>query len=143
MTGKNYMFLDKKAELIRVGYDTIEFSSVIDVKDEDIDHLTEIKKNAIDSDLKFQFDDSLYLFMSPKSFGYYKFTVYDLERLFQISFNSTRCSIKILASAFYIYEFEEIEQKLNSILFYLFNHYELKVSRIDLAMDIKFNYKEF
>lgn len=138
---KDFTFSDKKAELIRVGYDTLEFSSEIDIDEDLYYHLSEVKKSATDTDLKFQLVDNIHLFMSPKSFGFYKFTVYDLERLFQISFNSSRCSIKVLATAFYTYEFSEIELKLNALMFQLFNFYDLSVSRIDLAMDIKFNYK--
>ena len=83
--------------------------------------------------------------VKKKSFGFYKVTIV-YQNLFQISFNEKMINIKILSMAFYTMKLEILYDLLFRIVLELFEvHFRenFVVSRVDYAIDVKYNFDLF
>ena len=154
-----YKFLDKKRksingytdligfEELNQGYDTLVFNSrgiesvrVLGefIRAKDIALLE--NKDYIHWEFK-GFD----FMVKKKSFGFYKVTIV-YQNLFQISFNEKMINIKILSMAFYTMKLEILYDLLFRIVLELFEvHFRenFVVSRVDYAIDVKYNFDLF
>ena len=134
-------------EMLNQGYDTLVFNS----RNIDTVHVlgefTKAKDYALLENkdyITWQYKGFDFL-VKKKSFGFYKVTIL-YQNLFQFSFNEKMINIKILSMAFYTMKLELLYELLFTLVLELFDlHFREKfvVSRVDYAIDVKFNFDIF
>lgn len=134
-------------EVLNQGYDTLVFNSRKIDTVHILGEFIKAKEYAILENKEFiswQFRSFDFL-VKRKSFGFYKVTIL-YQNLFQFSFNEKMIQIKILSVAFYTMNLQLLYELLFTLVLELFDlHFRESfiVSRVDYAIDVKFNFDIF
>ena len=130
-------------EILNLGYDTLEFNGFFEVNC--LREFVRAKEIAqLDNKECITWEYRGFNFLVNRK-GFLRYTVkMNYQNLFQFAFNDKQVNIKILSVAFYtINNLEVLYRLLFDIVLTLFDvsfREEFKVSRLDFAIDIKYNF---